>query len=693
MPQAGVARRAVAASLIYIESIMNRCDAFLRFRVPLALVMLACGQCAAAANVDAHAEVAAVLYAASATQAALAKSADARLRSQQDRIDVLAAELKTGDARHRSEMIAAQESFVAELAARDREYAAQIALFRNAVSDIAGTPEGAAALERFNAGDEIGALAILDKLRAANERMREARAKLEDAAEGRRIARLALEARTRGKLTTQAVILRYQDVVRLDAGVVEDWRELIGLYQDAGRLDDARKAVDALAAAAKDDTDRALASSELSAVLLLTGDLAGSRRAAEQSVTLARRQVAAAPGDAELEFQLSQTLISFGEIARRQGDITAAQKAYAEDIGAARRRAAQAPRDTRTRSFLAVDLLHLADVLMAKGDNAGARAALEETVKIMRELSAESPDNVTLQRKIGVTLMWLSDVLVSQGAFADARSANAEIVAIAARLSAADPAHAIIRRDLAYGYSKTANLQRIEGDFDAALGSYEHALEIYRELARSPTAALDMKQDVGTGLTDMADVMYLKDDFDGSRRANEESIALLRGLVSADATDALSRQFLAAALYGEGAALAAQAQYPAARKAYEEGLKIDRAMAAKDANAATIQFQISVGELGLGKVLVAQGDRNGLTSLQHALDARRRLATSQPGSSSAERGVAEVLRAMVDTPRSPVGWREFGTQVERMQSQGIFWPADRAWIDEARRVASSGSAP
>ena len=143
-------------------------------------------------------------------------------------------------------MVAAQESFVAELAANDRAFAETIAVFRGAVTDIASTPPGAAALERFNNGDEVGALAILDRLRAANDRMRQKRADVESAAEGRRIAALALEARTRGKLTTSEVIDRYQEVVRLDPGVSGDWVHLDRLYKIALRMEDARRAVDGL---------------------------------------------------------------------------------------------------------------------------------------------------------------------------------------------------------------------------------------------------------------------------------------------------------------------------------------------------------------------------------------------------------------------------------------------------------------
>src|SRR5271168_1144927 len=77
-------------------------------------------------RIDAQAEVAAVLYAASATQAAVAKSNDVVLKGLQDRINTLGAELKAGDSRHRADMIAAQQSFVEELASKDRQYAAQI---------------------------------------------------------------------------------------------------------------------------------------------------------------------------------------------------------------------------------------------------------------------------------------------------------------------------------------------------------------------------------------------------------------------------------------------------------------------------------------------------------------------------------------------------------------------------------------
>ena len=111
-------------------------------------------------------------------------------------------------------------------------------------------------MARFNAGDEIGALTVLDNLRAARDAARQKRADIESAAEGRRIATLALEARNRGKLTTAEVIARYEEVTRLDPGVHWDWVELGRLYTDAGSLPAALRAARSAADTAENDRDR-----------------------------------------------------------------------------------------------------------------------------------------------------------------------------------------------------------------------------------------------------------------------------------------------------------------------------------------------------------------------------------------------------------------------------------------------------
>jgi tetratricopeptide (TPR) repeat protein len=646
----------------------------------------------AAVEVDANAEVAAVLFAASATQAALAKSADAKLRAQQTRIQELAAELKAGDRRHRAEMTAAQEAFVTDLAARDRDYAAQISMFRGTVTDIAATPEGARALERFNAGDELGALVILDRLRATNEQMRQARARLEDAAEGRRIAQLALEARTRGKLTTQAVIERFAGVVKLDPAVYSDWLELVALYRDAGQLDDARKAVDALAATAKDDTERARASAVRSEVLFQQGHVVESRAAAEEAVAISRRVAAASPGNAQLEINLSRSLISLGEVARRQADITTAHKVYTEAVAITRRRFQAEPGNILYRNKLASDLLHLTDAVSQLGDMPAARKALDENLSILRPLAAQNPESIVYPRRISVSLMWLSDTLVTLGFFNEAREANDEIIATSSRLSAADPANVILKRDLAYGLSKQEFVQRIEGDFASSLATTERTQQLFIEMARPADAALDSRLDESLGWTDISKVQYLLGDFDGALQNSTTSVEKVRKLVAADATDGTTRQYFATALYALGDALRAKRDFASARRAFEEGIKLDREMAAKSPDATAFQTDLSIGLLGIGLVEKAQGkNAAALKAMNESLEIRRKLAALHAGNSAAERAVAETMRELVELPGSRITWAAFREQVETMQRNGLFWPADKGWLEEVRTRAAGGS--
>jgi hypothetical protein len=89
-----------------------------------------------------------------------------------------------------------------------------------------------------------------------------------------------------------------------------------------------------------------------------------------------------------------------------------------------------------------------------------------------------------------------------------------------------------------------------------------------------------------------------------------------------------------------------------------------------------------------------QGDAAGaLKTLEHCLESRRRMAAMHVGSSSAERAVAEVMRALVEVPGSKVSWADFRTQVQRMESRRILWPSDRAWLEDARRRGPSESTP
>ena len=400
---------------------------------------------------SARASVAEALYAASATAAAAQRVSDERIFEQRRQIEGLQSKLNSAGARTAqlvTELAQAQESFVAQLAQRDRAYAQEIAVFRKAVVDIASTPEGEAALRQFNAGDEVGALSVLDRITAARERARQVRANIETAADKRRVATLALEARARGKVDTRAVITRYEEVTQLDPGLHWDWVELGRLYADAGKLEDAKRAALRATQTTEGDRDRSTALIDLGAVLVAQGDLAGARRRFEESYDIAKRLAAADPSSAALQRDVSISLIKLGEVQIAQGDLAGARRRFEASYDIDKRLAAADSSSAEHQRDVGVSLNKLGDVLVAQGDLAGARQRFEESHDILKRLAAADPSSAERQRDVGVSLNKLGDVLVAQGDLAGSRRRFEKCYDIAKRLAAADPSSADRQRDV-----------------------------------------------------------------------------------------------------------------------------------------------------------------------------------------------------------------------------------------------------
>jgi len=258
------------------------------------------GSAGAQGAVDTKAEIAAALFAASATQAAVEKAEDAKITAQQGQIVALAAKVRAGQAKQ-AELTQAQQGFVAELAAKDRAYSAVIESFRGAVTHITATPEGAAALAKYNSGDEAGAIAILDQLNDARDAALQKATDIQKAVGRRDEAQLAANSQAHGKVPLAPVIALFEKVVALDPGVWSDWAQLAELYRISGRLVDARTAADRAVATAPTDFERNVALADASNVYIDQGDLAGGRKALEQARDIATRLMADSPSDSNLQ--------------------------------------------------------------------------------------------------------------------------------------------------------------------------------------------------------------------------------------------------------------------------------------------------------------------------------------------------------------------------------------------------------
>ena len=434
--------------------------------ISLALAQLWCASLATA-QVDSRAEVAAALYAASATQAAAERFADEKMRKQRTAIERLQAQLGAAAANEkeiRAQLTASQETYVTELAARDRAYSREIAVFRKAVEDISATAEGAAALARFNAGDEPGALAILDDLRRARDAGRKKRADIESAAEGRRIAALALEARTKGKQTTAQVITRYEDVTRLDPDEFWDWVELARLYRDAGTLRAAMSAAKHAAETAADNRDRGVAFNELGNVLVGQGDRAGALAAYRKGLAIREALAARDAANTDGQRDLSISHEKIGDVLVAQGDGAGALAAYRKDLAISEALAARDPANTEWQRDLPAGHDRIGNVLVAQGDGAGALAAYRKGLAIRETLAARDPANTDWQRDLSVSHNKIGDVLVAQGDGPGRWRPIARASRIREALAARDPANTGWQRDLSVSHNKIGDVLVAQGD-------------------------------------------------------------------------------------------------------------------------------------------------------------------------------------------------------------------------------------
>lgn len=282
----------------------------------LALLLLAPS---ALAQTNARTEVANAIFAASATHAAELRAADQRLRDERVRIEAVAARARAGETAARNELASLQERYVTELAKRDLAYAQEIAVFRDAVEDIAATQEGAAALARYNSGDQVGALSILDDLQRARARARAAVQDVQNAGELRQIAQLALQAIGSDGVTTQSVLGRFEAITELDPTVSSDWVQLSELYSKCARTSDSIRAAQRAVDTAGNDLERAQALRQLTTRQHAAWDADGAAASLNALVALRRKLLEASPENQSHQLHYAEALLLLVDQAGERG--------------------------------------------------------------------------------------------------------------------------------------------------------------------------------------------------------------------------------------------------------------------------------------------------------------------------------------------------------------------------------------
>lgn len=685
--------------------------------VVLSLWLCASGAVALQADLSAsaQAQVSRALYAAALTTAADAGVADARSAAQRRRIDALQRQLLTAFDRASSskasvtalelQLAQAQNVFVQGLAERDRSYALAIAAFRGVVQDVAATPEGEQALRQFNAGDEAGALAVLDRLADAQQAARQLKLDIETAALRRRAATLALDARDRGRQPTQAVIARYEEITRLDPGVHQDWMDLARLYADALMLPAMRRALDRALETAGSDRERSAALDSLAELLEEQGDLVGAGKGFEQSAALvapldhggrnaadkqresiirsrrlelfraergdgqARRlalehgldrlkvMAAADPKSAEVHRELAEGLFMLGAQLHEQGDVDASLVHFNEGFAIARRLIKAEPDAVKLQRLVGEGLAAFSRLQMARGDFDAARGSLRECDAIFEKLRQSDPAALLNLLTHGASRLLLAKLEKSQGRLAEAEAAAQQGLEGVSRVAARAPGLQKLQDWKWAAHTLLGDVQMAKGSLASAAGQFEAALELARRRASALPKDEGSRDSLATSLAHLSLLKQAQQDSGGALRFLQETLQVQR--TSPDGgrvQSAADRQTLGMYVHRLGLMQEALGDTKAALRTFEEMVEIYADLRAADPGSSDLTRRLGIGQRKLAQMLQAQRNLSAAKSryMQSVQTARRFLAV-QPNSPHGEQdlmyaltGLGDVQAAMAD---------------------------------------------
>ena len=620
--------------------------------------------------VNARVEISAAVAGSSATLEAIERQANARDRVRQQEIAALQAELEGARtqgaaevARLEAALIEAREALVADLAARDRAYAEEIAVFRREVTDIASTPEGAAALARYNAGDREGAVAVLVSLRQARDAARQTRIDIESAADARQIATLAMDARGKSDpaFDTGAVIVFYEEVVRLDPGEYGDWFQLVQLYTAAGRRADALAAAERLEGLAANDLDRSSAFDFRADLLLSQGDLDGAQDFYQRSLEIRERLSLADPASADLERYVSVSLDRVGDVLLRKGDQEGAWRLFQRGLQIRERLFSQVAPDVPKGIYypLPVEIVELISGddpapanrlrdLSRSLDRLGDVLKIQRIVnsyylyslEIKKHLSMADPTSVVLARDVSIHLDRYGDQISEFYSIGAQFSIFAQSLENLERLSAADPTSAVLAKDVGAALERMGDhhwqyLYRSQQD--VARSFYWRSLEILERLSAADPASSEVASELSVLLTKIGFVLERHRDRDGALELHRRSLVIWERLSPANPASADLARNVSLSLERIGRGLDRNGSLAV----YQASLELAERLSAADPASVELARNVSILLVRIGNVLWSQGDRDGAMGLyRRSLEIIERKSLADPAYAVRERLLA-----------------------------------------------------
>src|SRR6266545_1290656 len=463
---------------------------------------------------------------------------DRRLRAEQRTRKAAQTEL--------ADVTAERQRLVDQIAARDHQFAAEIGEYRHQVASIADSPDPRKleALKRYAEGDRAGGYAALTDLQETEDQAAPKAMAKRSAAGWREIAALARDRKDHGEMDTVQVIAVYEKAQSLDPEDAWGWIELRRLYQEAGRLPDARRAAEKALASAQSDRARSAAQVEIGDVLVASGDLAGARERFEEGLEIDERLAASDPSDERAQRDLSIGLDKLGNVLVESGDLAGARARFEASLKISQRLMEANPTSTIAQRDLSDSLNSLGDVLVTSGDLAGARERFEASTQIAERLAAANPSSADAQRDLSAILESLGGVLAASEDLAGARDRLDKSLAIRERLAAADPSSANAQHDLSISLNKLGDLLVASGDLAGARDRFDASLKIRERLAAANPSSANAQRNLSFNLARLGDVLVASGDLAGARIRYEESLKIDERLAASNPSSAEAQRDL-----------------------------------------------------------------------------------------------------------------------------------------------------
>ncbi|MFO1015384.1 MAG: hypothetical protein U1E50_16655 [Caulobacteraceae bacterium] len=593
-------------------------------------------------------------------------------------------------------LTAEKKALADEIAAKDQAYAQEIAAYRELMSGVVAQagPEKLAALERYAAGDRIGAFPVLQQITEAENAARDRAAAALDqarrranAANMRALGAQALDMLQRGELTADKAEAIFVQVCDLDADDVWSLIQLGRLRFRLGRLESARTAFDAAMAKATDDDQRVSILAGQADIMLRVHDRAGAVAALQRMAALAEARSKADPADLILKANLVISLTRLSDVQMDAGQSAQARESITRALFMAIEIYKLQP-DNSNAQLAASTGLNAGGKMHRVGNLAVAGQIYDMVLQVYDELQKTGLDqtdrtNICVLRLMRGALAADQDNL--QGALEEYKMA----LVAAEALNASDPGDQYYRGLLDDTLDRLGGVYSEMGDWAKARDAYQRSLVIARAASEASPTDLDQRRNIAIGYDRIGAMLMQEGKYIEADAAFRQAEAILAPPLQSNPGGLQPRADNAHIAWRLGVTAKARSDLAAAVASLTRAVDLQLSIVRDQADNRTYQRDLVEYARDLAEAQAKAGDREGAAkNYRRSREAAAFVAGEEPSNPAAQRDLALTLFQIARDLGGDGTWARAAAQYERAAALGPLPAKDQANLVRAKREAS-----